>query len=210
MLDKGVLLLATVEERPCTLAELVAATGISRATAHRLAASLLAHGLLRRDGEGRYALGLRLVALGRAAEAALPLGRLAEAALRELRDRTEESAQLWLADGDTRICVASLQSPHGLRTIVETGAVLSLDRGSAGSVLRSRPTELGEGWIASVAEREPGVASVSAPVIDGGRIVAAVGVSGPIERFTTQPGDRYGAAVTAAARAIEAAAGFSA
>ena len=36
------------------------------------------------------------------------------------------------------------------------------------------------GWAASVAEREPGVASVSAPVRGaGGRVVAAVSVSGP-------------------------------
>jgi len=40
------------------------------------------------------------------------------------------------------------------------------------------------GWAASVAEREPGVASVSAPVRDRtGRVIAAISVSGPIERL---------------------------
>jgi DNA-binding IclR family transcriptional regulator len=52
------------------------------------------------------------------------------------------------------------------------------------------------------------VASVSAPVRDGRQVVAAVSVSGPIERTGRDPGRRYAAAVTAAAREIEAAAGF--
>jgi DNA-binding IclR family transcriptional regulator len=54
-----------------------------------------------------------------------------------------------------------------------------------------------------VAERQPGVASVSAPVVDpGGRVVAAVSVSGPIDRTSRSPGRRYGAAVAEAARRI--------
>ena len=45
------------------------------------------------------------------------------------------------------------------------------------------------GWAQSVGEREPGVASVSAPVRGpSGRVVAAVSVSGPIERLTRTPG----------------------
>ena len=63
----------------------------------------------------------------------------------------------------------------------------------------------GPGWVESVAEREPGVASVSAPVTDpSGRVVAAVSVSGPIERVGRHPGERYGPAVVEAARRISA------
>jgi DNA-binding IclR family transcriptional regulator len=57
-----------------------------------------------------------------------------------------------------------------------------------------------EGWVASVEEREAGVASVSAPVTTGERaIVAAVSVSGPIDRMTRQPGKRFGRQVVEAA-----------
>jgi DNA-binding IclR family transcriptional regulator len=64
----------------------------------------------------------------------------------------------------------------------------------------------GPGWVASLEEREPGVGSVSAGVtgIDGA-VLAAVSVSGPIERLSRQPGRRFGPAVAAAARAVEAA-----
>ena len=48
-IDKGVRVLAAVEAvGPCALADLVEATGLSRATTHRLAVALETHGLLRR------------------------------------------------------------------------------------------------------------------------------------------------------------------
>src|SRR5438270_843797 len=66
------------------------------------------------------------------------------------------------------------------------------------------------GWASSVGEREPGVASVSAPVLDGSdRAVAAVSVSGPIERLGRRPGVRFAAAVVAAARDLERRAGLA-
>ena len=56
------------------------------------------------------------------------------------------------------------------------------------------------GWAASVAEREPGVASVSAPVFGPDeQVIAAISVSGPIERLTRSPGRRHAGAVVAAA-----------
>ncbi len=208
--DKAVAVLDALADEPLALAGLVDATGLPRATAHRLATALEAHGLVRRTEDGRFALGLRLVALGRAAADQLPLADVARPALAELRDATEESVQLYVRDGDRRVCVAALESPHGLRTIVAMGAALPLDRGSAGRVLRGEDGEGADhGWVASVAEREAGVASVSAPVrAADGAVVAAVSVSGPIERTGTDPGARYGAAVVRAASAIEAAAGL--
>ena len=59
------------------------------------------------------------------------------------------------------------------------------------------------GWAATAAEREPGVASVSAPVRGpGGRVLAAVSVSGPIERLTRSPGRLHAGAVVAAGEKI--------
>ena len=56
-----------------------------------------------------------------------------------------------------------------------------------------------------MAEREAGVASVSAPVRGpGGRVIAAVSVSGPIERLTRSPGRLHAASVVAAGDKISA------
>ena len=59
------------------------------------------------------------------------------------------------------------------------------------------------GWAHSVGEREQGVASVSAPVRSpSGKVIAAVSVSGPIERLSRQPGRMHAPAVMAAAERL--------
>lgn len=204
VLDKAVAVLDAVAAQPCSLGDLVAGTGLPRATAHRLAVALEAHGLLRRDRSGRFALGPHLLALGGAAAEAFPLADLARPALEALRDETGESVQLYVREGDRRRCIASLDSPNELRTIVAVGSVLPLERGSAGRVLADPATVGRRGWVESVEEREAGVASVSAPVRSpDGAVLAAVSVSGPVGRTSRQPGRRYGTAVLAAAAAIE-------
>jgi DNA-binding IclR family transcriptional regulator len=133
--------------------------------------------------------------------------------------------------GDVRVCVAAAERASGLRDTVPVGAALPMTAGSAAQVLLA--WEEGErmhrglrgakftattlagvrrrGWAASAAEREAGVASVSAPVRGAvgagagaggagahGRVLAAVSVSGPIERLTRSPGRLHAAAVVAA------------
>ncbi len=211
VLDKAVVLLDALArpEAPFTLVEIVARTGIHRATAHRLLRALQVHGFAQIDDLTRWSLGSRLQFLGRRAASGLPLRDAAVPILTGLRDKTGESVQLYIRQGDSRVCIVGIESPHGLRTIVEVGAVLPLDQGSAGHVLQGEPLGA-DGWISSVAEREAGVASVSAPVYDSQGVVrASVSVSGPLERVSRNPGVMYGAEVVAAARSIETAAGWS-
>jgi DNA-binding IclR family transcriptional regulator len=194
VLDKAVAVLDALELSPMALADLSAASGLPRATAHRLAQALEVHGFVDRDEAGRFELGERVA--GRSLAAA------ARPALERLRDATGESAQLFVPRGDVRVCVVSLESPHSLRTIVPVGAELPMDVGSAAKVFAGRTGR--RGWAESVEERERGVASVSAPVVraDDGEVVAAVSVSGPIERTSRSPGRRYAAAVVAAAAEV--------
>ena len=122
------------------------------------------------------------------------------------------------------MCVASVERVGGgLRDTVPVGAVLPLKRGSGGKVLLAwaedkkefsgvETAELEEirsrGWAESVAEREAGVASVSAPVFGAdGKLRAAVCASGPISRLGEHPGERLAGPVVAAARKIEGALG---
>lgn len=219
-LDRAVAVVEAVASAgACSLADLVRTTGLPRPTAHRLAVACEAHGLLARTGDGRFVLGPRPYAWGARAPASLALVTLARPVLARLVEATGESAQCFVRAGDRRICVASHERASGLRDSVPLGAVMPLDRGSGGKVLlawaedRDRfdvpAAELEavrrRGFAWSVGEREPGVASVSAPVRDGrGAVVAAVGVSGPADRMGRAPGRRFGAAVVAAARALAA------
>jgi DNA-binding IclR family transcriptional regulator len=216
VLDKAVVILSFIAEGgPATLAEVVGGTGLSRPTAHRLLSALEAHRLVGRNG-GRYSLGVRLLAWGSGA-AGSSLVEAARTTLVALRDETGESTQLYVREGDRRVCVASVErAGGGLKDVVPVGAVLPLDRGSGGKVLLAwaedgerflRLAELEEvrrrGWAESVAEREAGVASVSAPVFGpGGELRAAVCASGPVSRLGKHPGERLAGAVVEAAREI--------
>lgn len=222
VLDKAASVLSALEAGPATLAQLVASTHLARPTAHRLAVALEHHRLVARDIQGRFVLGPRLGELSTAAGE----DRLLAAAgpvLAAIRDHTGESAQLYRRQGDVRICVAAAERPIGLRDSIPVGATLTMQAGSAAQILLAweEPDRLHHGlhgaqftatmlsgvrrrgWAQSVGEREPGVASVSAPVRgSSGRVVAAVSVSGPIERLTRQPGRLHAAAVVSAANRL--------
>ena len=118
---------------PCGLAELCTRTGLPRATAHRLAVGLEAHGLLRRGADGRWCPGPTLAEL--AAGGADPLLDAAAAVLPRLRDLTGESVQLYRRDGLDRVCVAAAEPASGLRDTVPVGARLPMTAGSGAKVL---------------------------------------------------------------------------
>jgi DNA-binding IclR family transcriptional regulator len=222
VLDKAVKILATLESGPHSLSELVAATGIARPTAHRLAVALEFHRLVTRDLMGRFVLGARSAELAAAAGEDRLLA-IAAPALGALRDATSESAQLYRRQGDQRICVATAERMSGLRDSVPVGTVLSMLAGSGAQILLAweEPDKLHRGlvgakfnaaalsavrrrgWAQSIGEREAGVASVSAPVRGpNNKVIAAVGISGPIERLGRQPGRLHAAQVVATAARI--------
>src|SRR5688572_23363710 len=101
VLDKAVSVLETIAAGPLSLAELVEATGLPRATAHRLAVALEVHRLLDRDGDGRFVLGPRVGELATALPD--PLLAAATPVLAWIRDECGESAQLYRRDGAERI-----------------------------------------------------------------------------------------------------------
>ena len=152
-----------------------------------------------------------------------PLQEAAGVILPRLREITGESVQLYCRDGNARVCIAALEPPVGLRDTVPVGSRLPLTAGSAAKVLlawsdpelqrtiladavfgeRALAEVRKRGWAQSAAERAAGVASVSAPVRDAaGAVIAAVSVSGPIDRMGRRPGARWAADLVAAAEAL--------
>lgn len=221
VLDKAMSVLHAVADSPCNLGDLCARTDLPRATAHRLAVGLEVHRLIARDADGLWRPGPGLAEL--AAKADDPLLDAAAAVLPRLREITGESVQLYRIEGSFRVCVASMEPPTGLRDTVLVGARLPLTAGSGAKVLLAWAdpqlqrailpnAAFGErvlaevrkrGWAQSAAEREPGVASVAAPVRDSSdSVVAAISVSGPIDRMGRRPGSRWAADLLAAADAI--------
>ncbi|QRY61096.1 IclR family transcriptional regulator [Gordonia sp. PDNC005] len=223
VLDKSVAVLETVAVKPRNLNELCDATGLPRATAHRLAVGLEVHEFLTRDDSGRWTPGPALARL--AATARDDVREAALLVLPRLQEATGESVQLYRREGSERVCIAASEPPTGLRDTVPVGTRYTMSAGSAAKVLaawaapdirdalipesvyteRSLADIRRRGWAQSAAERIDGVASASAPVRDAsGTVVAAVSISGPIGRLGRRPGERFAAELIRAADAIGA------
>ncbi len=225
VLDKAVAILRAVAHEPAALADLVARTGLPRATAHRLAVALEGHRLLRRTPAGTWTPGPALAELS---HGNVDLAQVAGRHLPALRDASGESAQFYVREGGSRVCVAAAERAHGLRDTVPVGARLPMTAGSAAHALLAfaPPEEVPplrprasfpartlldvrrRGWAPSVAAREAGVASLSAPVRDpAGSVLGAVSISGPVERLGRRPSPEVVGAVLETAAAIARAAG---
>ena len=217
-LDRAVQVLdAVATDGPLTVAELVTRTGLPKPTVHRFVVALEQHGLVTRTPGGSVRLGGRIRAWAARSPARADLVERARGVLTELSDETGESAQLYVREGDHRVCIATHEQRSGLRDTVPLGAVLPLTLGSGAKVLlawapdrdrfdvpaRALAPIRARGWADSVAERAAGVASVSAPVRDGvGEVIAAISVSGPIDRLGRQPGRRLAPTVVAASERL--------
>jgi DNA-binding IclR family transcriptional regulator len=238
VLDRCVAILAAVEKGAHPFTDIVEATGLTRSTTHRMLQALEDHGLLVHVDDLGYALGPRLLTLATTAMRELPLRELARPMLERLASTTGESAQLYVREGDHRICVDAAESDSELRTIVDVGTELPLTAGSAGKVFlafdasarttrlvadaipltprtpvgarleRQLTTVRRVGWASSAGEREPGVGSVSAPIVEPyGSLVAVVSISGPEGRIGRVSAKRYAPAVVDAAKEIQRALG---
>ncbi len=224
VLDKAVLVLRQAALSPATLGELVEGVALPKATAHRIAVALEGHGLLQRNAAGAWTTGplLAELAAGNTADLATRAGPILEM----LCQQTGESAQLFERRDDVRVCTAMVERSSGLRDTVPLGARLPMTAGSAAHVLlawstgdgadatvpdhaRFAPKTLADvrfrGYAHSHAEREAGVASISAPVrAEDGTVIAAISVSGPLERLGRRPRAGLVSAVLDAARSLSA------
>ena len=223
VLDRAVAIMMAVAPHPLSLTELCETTGLPRATAHRLATALETHRILARGDDGRWTTGTALTALGTGGrdqllDAARPV-------MSDLVDVTGESVQLYQLTGTSRTCVAAQEPPVGLQNTVPVGSQLALTSGSAAKVFLAfgspqlrdiilpqvtfNPEELGnvekQRLSESVAERELGLASLSAPVFTpAGRFIAVLSVSGPAERLRPHPAEKWGRELSAAAERLSA------
>ncbi|WP_460464213.1 IclR family transcriptional regulator [Arthrobacter pigmenti] len=199
VLDKGMAIINSVEFGSRSATELARELDMTLPTVHRLAAALVEHGLLRRDAEGRYSVGVRFE-MSAMVVAARPL-------LEDLRDRTQETAQLFARRGENRLCLESVDSGHELRATLPKGRQLPFsDGGSAALVLTGKDVRqqgrIGRGWIETVSQRTAGLGSVSAPVRLGRQVVAAICLVAPLARLETTPGEQWGDLVVDAANAL--------
>ena len=118
VLDKTVKILDALESGPSTLGQLVAATGLARPTAHRLAIALERHRFVLRDQHGRFVLGSRFAELAAAAGEDRLLtaagARMAQPGEFTIRAYLEGKLDLSQAEAVADIIASSSRASHAL------------------------------------------------------------------------------------------------
>lgn len=217
-------LLLWVADQPhgATTKEIALSQELALPTTYHLVNTLADHGLLTKDVHGRYVLGRSAAILAQAYLRGKSVPEALLAALRELAQRTEETAYLadW-GEQDIRV-LASVEGSQLVRVAeVASGPYEHGHARANGKLLlayawpevreaylrRHPPVELTKttitdrdalerefqrirkrGYAHDQEEYAVGVCCIAAPVLHNGRIVAALGLSVPTERFKRQKG----------------------
>lgn len=175
-----------------SLAELSRRTGLYKSTILRLAELLEGFAFLKRDQAGDFRLGVELSRLGSIARLHVGGSEDIISVLKDIMERTGESATYYVRRGQMRLALYRVDSPKSVRDHISEGDLLPLGLGAAGRILRAAwersrarsEVEKSFETIVSLGERDPDVAAVAGPVYSANRLVGALSVSGPISRFT--------------------------
>lgn len=99
--------------------DIVATTGLTRPTAHRLLTALASEGLVDQDARtGRWHPGPELYIMGSVAASRYDIGSVAAASVREVAARTGESAFLSARRGDETVCLTREEGSFPIRSFV--------------------------------------------------------------------------------------------
>ena len=113
----------TDEEHELGVSSLVKRLGLAKSTVHRLASTLIRDDMLEQDKEtGKYRLGLALFELGARVRRKMNVFNEAQAALKELVDKTGETAHLTLLDHASVLFLYKFESRQAIRMKSVLGA----------------------------------------------------------------------------------------
>ncbi|MEQ3649219.1 IclR family transcriptional regulator [Hyphomonas sp.] len=205
-LMRGLDVLEMVRDGPVSLLELSENLGLTRSTAHRLAAALVERQYLSFTPRSGYSLGPLILALGHCASIQIQLARVARPILEDLAKQTDDIVHLGVIEGDEVLYLEKvpgkrriLISSHvGERQPIATtglGKALILEESEEYwkrlyGMAVSKPRESLSAWMdrmkvyqkddyaLDLEENEDRVRCVAAPIRDvENRIVAAISVS---------------------------------
>jgi IclR family transcriptional regulator, acetate operon repressor len=203
-IDRAAQLLVRVVESPQPLAvgELADSTGLPKSTTSRLLGALERQGLLQRvDGRGRLRPGPVLLRFAQRDVPEANLVDLSTPALRRLADASGETINLGVATPLGVEHLAQRDSRHFVGATNWVGRRVPHEVTANGKVFlafgvvppapdfdESQLATIRErGYATAVDELERGLSALAAPVFGpGGEVVAALSISGPTHRLTTE------------------------
>lgn len=135
---------------PVTLKILSAESGLHPATAYRILSSLSENGFTERDERGRYRLGVKFLQLSSRTRMDIDIQREARPVMEWLRDRTGETVNLAVREGNDLVYVERVASRHTVRADQVIGKRAPLHVTAVGKVLMA---ELGTAFCREYASK---------------------------------------------------------
>lgn len=202
--ERALTLLAHVtEEGGSTLAVAARAADLSPSTALRLLRTLEGAGFVRRDDDGAYRAGTRMVQLGARALSDESLIDLCHQEMVELAQRTSESVYLSVeGHGGSVLYIGIVEGTHSIRHANWVGRSIPLQGSAAGAVLTGRTPD--EGFVVVEQGIELDVTAIAAPIRAGSRIVASLSVLVPSYRIDATSRALIGTWLAATTRRLSA------
>jgi DNA-binding IclR family transcriptional regulator len=118
-----------------TLSELSRVAGLPLTTTHRIVGELAASGLVERDGDKRYRVGLRLWEIAAAAPRGVELREAAMPFMEDLYEATHENVQLAVLDNAEAVYVERIAGRDSVHVVTRPGSRLPLHATGVGLVL---------------------------------------------------------------------------
>jgi IclR family KDG regulon transcriptional repressor len=213
------------------ITELAEVLGVDKSSASRLAQTLAAYGFAEQDTDTRrYFVGPQIVRLSRSVLSRMPLRDQAKPFLRQLVERTGECAHLAILAQGQALYIDQVESLSSLRVTTGIGTLAPLHCTALGKSLLAFNSELlpsdlpvftprtisdqetlrthleqtrRQGYAVDDEEYEYGVRCVAAPVFDfRGKVVGAIGISGPAGRIGLDKLAQFGAIVAEVSGAL--------
>lgn len=193
-----------------SIAEIANITNLSSSTVHRIISALEAKNFVERNqNDKKYRLGYKIAELGKLCHTDNDhnLISIAKSHMEDLSRKYNEDVRLFIADGQDKLCVESIESTRSLRHIMYVGDRHTLYKGAAGRILLAymeksqrekliKDTNITEedlekvrekGYALSIGEKEEGLIGIAAPILDKSKnIVASLSLSGPSIRFINE------------------------
>jgi IclR family transcriptional regulator, KDG regulon repressor len=149
--ERAMQILSCFDQNPqLGVSEIAQATGLHKATTHRLLMTMLNSGFLERAADGeRFRLGLRLMEMGLGALRNLDVRRAAYPYMQQLVDRFQETCTLSVFDRDQMLYVEVIYGEHSLTIAARVGRHLPAHCTASGKVfLAFLPPEVTEPILA--------------------------------------------------------------
>ena len=132
----GVLNAFTHQRPELSLTDIASCTGLHKATAFRLLATLCRGGMaMKNQTTGLYRLGFQIIALSEVAKTSTGFIAQARSFMRQIRDELNETVYIAVRVGDERITLDQLEGLRDIRRVVTVGKPSALYVGSTSRVL---------------------------------------------------------------------------